>query len=305
VKEVILPYATASQTTWRLGDWHLGPIERERHLPARIEDWDATVDVDLQCEIELDVTALRRQCHLSPDAGVRLICAWHASSTGIRRIAARWRLGRGGAATVRAQFVVPGRLIGGTLTLERLVVLTQPTKSPPAGTADKPGSVLLREEASARREAILEGEAARFPTEVVDFAAIPIAEPDALWHLEMSLDDLDQSPLNAMTLYINRSHRAIAEALDAGSASGAMIRSVMQWDVARRLVRTAILTDEFVNSWGNFAEDSLGDVLEGMVRRYWPGETAASLRERFLADEGRFEYQLQARTRLLETTLRN
>jgi hypothetical protein len=157
------------------------------------------------------------------------------------------------------------------------------------------GSVILREERNEVTSILLEGEAARFPTEVVDFAQLRIAEPEALWFLDMSGADLEQSPLSAMRLYVNGTHPAVQRALAHGDAIGGLVRSVLQWDVARVMIHRALDNDEFIDDWDRFEETTLGATLQQLVQRIWAGEDAASLRARRDADPTRFEYQLQAR----------
>lgn len=80
------------------------------------------------------------------------------------------------------------------------------------------------------------------------------------------------------------------------------MRSVLQWDVARALIDRALDRDEFVEDWDSFAEGSVGETLQQLIMRFWPGEDAASLRARREGNRPRFEYQLQARLGLLGGT---
>ena len=65
------------------------------------------------------------------------------------------------------------------------------------------------------------------------------------------------------------------------------------------MIHRALDNEEFVEEWDGFEEGSLGATLQQLVQRVWPGEDAMSLRARREANAPRFEYQLQARLRLL------
>lgn len=300
MREVVLPYLTASAQHWRLGQWSLLTESGEEPLPDVLDAWDYSVSLALSCDVTIDVTAIRVACLLDAEDPVRILCTWEASSTGIRDIGFVHALPSEGEIRIQMLLELDGSLLGGRLTLERQIILGEGGRSPDALAAHEPGSVLLREDRAARKTVILEGEAARFPTEVIGFRDIGIAEPDALWHLEFDAGDLEQSPLSAMRLYLNAEHSAIRRALKFDDELGAIVRSVMQWDVARNLVHGALDNEEFIEAWGGFPEGTLGATLEALIGRFWHGETGESLRARRTANPARFETQLQARMRLLE-----
>ena len=224
-----------------------------------------------------------------------LIAVWEASSTGIREIGYRQALPGDGDWTFELLVHLDGSLIGGLLRIERQVVLSSTGTSSDPLAPRSAGSVILREERDEATSILLEGEAARFPTEVVDFAQLGIAEPEALWHLEMAGADLEESALSAMRLYVNGNHAAVQRALTQDDGIGELVRSVLQWDVARAMIHRALDNDEFVHDWDRYEEATLGATLQQLIQRIWTGEDAASLRARRDADPARFEYQLQAR----------
>jgi hypothetical protein len=299
VRQVALPYRTASLSCWDLGPWRRLDGDPDAELPDRIDDWDYSVPLALACDVVVDVTRLREEVGLPSDDALTLVALWEATSTGIREVGSRQPVLGASEQAFELFLRLDGSRIGGQLILERLVVLSSPGTSDDALAARTAGSVLLAEPRADRSTIVLEGEAARFPTEVLDFGELPIAEPEALWFLDLDFADLEQSPLSAMRLYVNGVHPAMERALVQGDDVGALVRSTLQWDVARILIHRALDHDEFVAEWDGFGEDTLGLALQQLIQRLWPGEDASSLRARRLAKPARFEYQLQARLNLL------
>jgi hypothetical protein len=295
MRQVALPYQTPSADCWERGPWRRLDGGAEQELLNRIDDWDYSVPLSLTSEVTVDVTRLRAESLLSSDDALALIAVWEASSTGIREIGFRQALPGDGDRTFELLVHLDGSLIGGVLTIERQVVLSSAGANPDPLAPRSAGSVILREERGEVTSILLEGEAARFPTEVVDFAQLRIAEPEALWYLDMAGADLEQSSLSAIRLYVNGNHPAVQRALTQDDGIGELVRSVLQWDVARAMIHRALDNDEFVDDWDGFEEATLGATLQQLVQRIWPGEDAASLRARREAYPARFEYQLQAR----------
>jgi hypothetical protein len=299
MRKIAFPYRTASADRWERSPWRRLAGGDEHELPDRIDDWDYSIPLSLTSEVTVDVTRLRAESLLLSDDPLALVAVWEASSTGIREIGCRQALPGAGECTFELLVHLDGALIGGILRVERQIVLSSTGASSDPLAPRSAGSVILREERDEVTSIVLEGEAARFPTEVVDFAQLRIAEPEALWYLDMAGVDLEQSPLSAMRLYVNGNHPAVQRALMQGDGIGELVRSVLQWDVARTMIHRALDNDEFVNDWDRFEEATLGATLQLLVQRIWTGEDATSLRARREADPARFEYQLQARLRLL------
>ena len=295
MRQVVLPYRTASAACWTRSPWRRLDGGAEQELLDRIEDWDYSVPLSLTSEVTVNVEKLRADSLLSDDDSVVLVAIWEASSTGIREIGCRQALPPEGECTFELLVNLDGSLLGGVLTLERQVVLAAAGASPVPLAARFAGSVILREERSETKSLLLEGEAARFPTEVVDFAQLRIAEPDALWYLDMAGADLEKSALSAMRLYVNGAHAAVRRALSRDDGTGELVRSVLQWDIARAMIHRALDNDEFVEDWDGFEDGTLGGALQQLAQRVWPSEDGASLRARRDANPARFEYQLQAR----------
>jgi hypothetical protein len=299
VRQVAFPYRTGSAACWELGKWRRLDGGADTELPARIEDWDYSIPLALACEVVVDVSRLRDELGLPATEALTLVALWEATSTRIREVGSRQPLADAGEQSAELFLQLDGSRIGGQLILERQVVLTSNRTSDDPLAARAIGSVLLAEPRADRSTVLLEGEAARFPTEVLDFGELPIAEPGALWFLDLDLADLEQSPLSAIRLYVNGAHPAVARALVQSDDVGALVRSTLAWDVARMLIHRALDNEEFVTDWDGFGDDTLGLALQQLIQRFWPGEEASSLQSRRRSNPARFEYQLQARLHLM------
>ena len=67
------------------------------------------------------------------------------------------------------------------------------------------GAKLWDQPASQHLKLFLEGEAGRFPTEVVPFSQATISAAGAVWFLEVDLSDLDRAAPAALRLFLNLS----------------------------------------------------------------------------------------------------
>ncbi|RBY76277.1 hypothetical protein DQ239_14955 [Blastococcus sp. TF02-09] len=157
--------------------------------------------------------------------------------------------------------------------------------------------MLWREPRDDQAVCALEGDAARFPTDVMDFEQTGLGDAGGVWWLHHDLSDLDANPLSCLRIRINSAHPAGSRLVD-GSPEASDARSALYWDVNRLLVHAALDSDEFVTGWGAFRVGSLGHTLEQLCRRLWPYQDARALRASRANDRGRFEVSLQARVGL-------
>jgi len=255
--------------------------------------WDYQTPLHAASTIEADPFSIRQDCSLHSEDRLGIVALWHSSSTNVRERAFFTELSQAGP--VKIEFEIPPGRVGGILRFSRQIVLVGTGQSQVPFAAVRPGSILWQENRHPPTGLILEGEAARFPTEVIDFSAAPVGEPEAAWWLSMTLDDLEVSPLQALRLYLNGEHPMMKRMLAGGEDEAIqMVRSALEWDVARSIVTHALENSDFVHGFGTFPSDSLGEMVEFLAYKYWPGRDAKSLRALKEGNPGRFEYQLQA-----------
>lgn len=263
--------------------------------------WDYQTPIELRCLVRVDLPRVRRDCGLADDAEVRLVGSWYASSTNRRQVGASVPITESGEH--RLHLRVDPTVIGGQLRVTRQLVLGRTQPGTDASAPRRAGSILWYEPHELITVVHLEGDAARFPTEAVDFAQLPIGEHDASWWLDVRVDDLDASPLHSLRLYVN-SESPLIERLLGGEESEvvAATRSVLFWDVARTLIDRALDDDRFVDLRVTFPVDSLGATLRSLLARFLPGVEPSELRRLRAVDPARYGLTLQARLGLLAST---
>jgi len=267
-------------------------------VPELLKAWDYTTPLHFECQLDIDVERVLDECGLGPGSTLTAVAVWWASSTNKRLAGAMKELERSGPVLL-AFDVDPGE-IGGSITLRRHLLLGAAAGSASAFSATQPGSLLWEEDRRDTTTMILEGDAARFPTEVLDFAERPVLEPSAAWWLDCRFDDLDASPLACLRLFVNGAHPQVKPVLAGKSDPRSMlVGSVMSWDVSRRMINGALDSADFVDGWGSFRPGSLGEVLELLIRKVWPTHDAVALRSLRANDAGLFEARLQGRLHTL------
>lgn len=272
--------------------WKLRTPSGSAPLADDVPAWDYQTTLMLSAVVEIDTDVVRAACHLGARAELQLIVLATSTNTKMRGPVAI-RPAPNGPVRLEAELV--GHELGGRLLLDTMLVVSA-IDGVDALSPTTVGSILWRH----RKSAWLEGESARFPTEVADLGAAPFFTPAALWFLDIRSDDLDSAALGAIRLVLSDRHPVVARLL-AGNQSPetAATMSVLHWDVARQLVSVALDSDEFVERDGVFDDESFGSTLAGVLTSYWPGETPRSLRQLRRTDPSRFERELQDRSGLL------
>jgi hypothetical protein len=263
-------------------------------LPSLLKGWDYSSTIRLESTVRVPRHTILSECGLSDDAEIALAVLWWASSTNVRRLGAKVTVVDDRAVT--PSFEIPAGIAGGRLSIQRFLVLSRPGSGKNALSPRRAGSVIWKEPTADQSLCTLEGEASRFPTDVVDFAQIGL-EGGGVWWLHHDLSDLGANPLACLRIRINGAHPLGAKLVQ-GTPDSEEAKSVLYWDVNRLLVHAALDCDEFVENWSNFRLGSLGDVLEQLCRRLWPYQDADALRATRAGNPSRFEADLQARAGL-------
>lgn len=265
-----------------------------REIGESIDHWDPLTDLRFTRAMTVDLDAVRSQCRLGPDASFAVLATW--------RCPTRTRLGGAGERTdlgsltglVRAplEVEIPGPQAGGRLDLTTRLVLMAAGTEPSPISPRRVGGVLWVD----TQRVALEGSAARFPMTAVDFATLSRVPDGAAWYVDWDHQDLDAPVLGGLRLLLNSAHPRIASAVRTASddpASG-IVRSLIEYDVARHLVRTALDNDRFVAAPEAFSDDSVGRMLSDLLAVVWPGIPVTALRARALDSPARIDAELQA-----------
>lgn len=292
----VLPHPTAVVGV-TADPWMIEMHGRSDVATALLPGWDYSVPVRFQRTVKVDIDDVRSQCGLGVDARLGLTATLDCPSTFLRLTAPPVEV----TTYERYDIAITPRSsdIAGSIRLDLLLVLLEGGTSESPLAADRAGSVLWREETDARTRIALEGDATRFPTEARDFSSSGLFDPDAAWYLELDLTQLDASPMHSLRLIVNEAHPGMAKVIRGDDDPDAIaMSSAMYWDVARRMIHAALDRHEFVDAWGHHSDDSIGLVIEQLIRRVFPHDDAATLHGDREFDPDRFESRLQGRLRL-------
>lgn len=293
MRTVAAPFPMAPTDALRFTvPWQLhtpaGPTTLADDVPA----WDYLASLALSAVVEIDADAVREACHLGERSQLRVVVTASSSTTKMRGPIANLPV-TAGPMPIDVQTV--GHELGGRLALDTLLVAADVERTD-ALSPRAAGSILWRH----RKTTWLEGESARFPTEVANLGAPPYFTPGALWYVDVRTDDLETAALGSVRLVLNESHPAVTRMLAGDTSPEAHATlSALRWDVARQLILNALDSDEFVERGGVFEDDTLGAMLAGILTLHWPGESPAALRQLRRTEPGRFERELQDRAGLL------
>ena len=295
--EAVAPFLCADADSVQPEQWIL--VGAGEWLDGRIEHWDPDLVLRLERQITVNIDVLLSSTATLTSEGLAVAAAWRSDRTRLKGPGALVSLtGRAGEVTVSLPLDVPGRLSGGSLEVQTLVVRTSEGTGMGPLSARRAGSVLW----SDRAVVALEGAAARFPVTVLDFGGLVGVATEAPWALEWYPGDLAQPVLGAMRLLINSRNRAVVEAVSGETeAEAATITSMIRFDVARNLVHGALRNEEFVHGEREFEPDSVGRMLSRLLDRHWPGADPATLARRLDETPHRLESDLQCGAGLMTT----
>lgn len=260
-----------------------------------IDHWDPFTDLRVSRAVTVDLDAVRAECRLGPDAAFAVLASWKCPT--------RTRLGAAGERVdlgcmdglVRAPVTVqvPGPDSGGRVDLTTRLVLLSAGAEPSPISPRRTGAVLWTH----TQRVALEGSAARFPMTAVDFATIARVPDGAAWYVDWDHEDLSAPVLGGVRLLLNSTNLRIIGAVRTASddPAAALIRSLIECDVARQLVRAALDSEQFVQTPEAFSDDSVGRMLSDLLAMVWPGIPVAGLRARALHEPARLDAELQER----------
>ncbi len=282
------PYLRADPGRIKTSGWLLSHPDGDRRLDEALGDWDPATPVNLKQTIHADLDGIRTDCRLPPEARLRLTTYWHSNGTRIRGVGARLEL-NGAELTVPLTLGVDGFNLSGSIGLHSVISLSQALPPRPI-IAWRPGTILWQESHTLR----LEGGGSRFPMEILDFTKCGWQFPNrAAWMLEWDPEDLELPVLGGMRLYLNSDHPRVKRMLEFPKELDVRIfQGAMQYDVARTLIRGALLNPEFIQRDEPWPTDSVGKTI-WLLFRSFTGDSPETLRQMMDNDVARFEARLQ------------
>jgi hypothetical protein len=291
---VALPYLTAKRDRVAAAAW-LGPNDQALHTVA---DWDYGTGIRASRGLEIDVAGVRGDCGLSADARLAVTVVWRSTRTAMRgalpvtpipRSADHW--------TCELRLRLEGAELGGELRLLTRLLLAEAGSEAQPLAPDLAGALLWED----RHTVLLEGGAARFPMEVIDFRTARLPAAEAAWYLHWPSEDLHQPVLGALRLYLNEGHPTI-RALVNGELNdelGEAVLSTRRFDTARALITGALADNEFLEDPNPYDAGSVGATLRRLANAFWPDQTLTTLQNHLRSRPDAFHTELQERMRLL------
>lgn len=257
------PYRRIDPSAIKATTWVIDPgSDQEREVPGSLPDWDYQTDLRLRRSVGIDLSESLRSAGLSAEVPLAISVRWNAVPSLVRGAAA-WIPIDDDKHEWTVEVELPGDRLGGVLHVETAVVLAGEAEQRPA-VAHRPGSMLWNDVTEVR----LQGNAPLFPIALVPFSKSSLPDK-AAWFLELGAD-LESSALGAIQLLVNQEHAAVVAAVShAGSPSDVdrAVLSVLKSDVIKSMLERAV-TDEAFEMTEQFGKDTLGAVLQGLVRTY-------------------------------------
>jgi hypothetical protein len=252
----LFPYATIGDAAVIWDAWWLEIAGERVPLPKYAPGWDyaSHLVVGLTATIDEETALLSTGLDHLEELAIVLVADCKASQ---RRFITTEVLMTGINSVELRREIPPGE-VADSLSLSAALVLARDLEPVP-DRAHRAGSRLG---SSSSYTLILEGEASRFPTETVSFAAAGYEA--APWTIASSAESLEDSLMGSVRLLINEDHPWGQRLLE--DADTPELSKQLQADVFRGLVTLcAELSDEVVV---DLEEDSLGGVADYMCQLY-------------------------------------
>lgn len=295
MKVPVVPFLVPPTDAVSHGGWHVSTPDGERPLPPEIAYWDYQTTLDLVAAVSVDRTLISETCALAPDTGFEVLVTAHSDHTRTQRPVARIEVPLHDHFDLAVGFTLPGFELGGRLTLDTLLVVTDP--KPTAKFApSRPGSIIW----SARQRTQLEGIGAQFPTDSADFTLTRGGRSAAGWELTIDASDPDALFMAAVRLTLNSGNPAIVKMMEGGrDERSAQLRRTLTWDVTRQLVLVALSLDEVVTADFDQGAVSVTGVLRNLLAAVWPKDDPIIVRNWLASNPPRIELTLQHHCGLL------
>lgn len=294
MKLPIVPFRTPPDNAVSHGGWLLKSTEGDVALPKEVPHWDYQTALELAAPVSVDRRSVTETCRLDFDSGLAVLVMARSNHTNAECLAARLDLPMNDTFDLAVDIVLEGAELGGRLTLETMLVVTDPRPLDRLAP-QHPGSILWR----TSHWTDLEGVGTQFPTDTLDFKAVGL-DAEAGWQLRIDLTDPEARFMSAVRLTLNSGHPAIERLLNGGRDDGTeMLLRALNWDVTRQMVQAALMSDDVAALDFDPETTSVAGVLRNLVGRIWPLESVATLRHWHKNDPARIEVHLQHHARLL------
>jgi hypothetical protein len=180
--------------------------------------------------------------------------------------------------------------VASSVVLRTTVILGEALESRPL-RAKRIGSILWED----AQEVVLEGAGGRFPMEAINFSESDWQLPDrAAWRLEWG-EDFELPVLGGLHLRLNLDHPKVKMLIEHPEhAESKVLSAAMFYDVGRQLIYAALRDSAFVERENAWPKDSVGAVVNRLMKTNFRGESARSLAEKMKQRPEWFEAFVQS-----------
>ena len=294
MRRPIVPFLTPPPSAVSHGEWLLRSVDGDGPLPKEVPHWDYQTVLELAAPVSVDRTSVTDTCRLDRASGLAVLVLARSNHTNAELLAARLDLPMSETFDLAVELRLEGVELGGRLTLETLLVVTDP-KPLDRRAPQHPGSIVWRR----THWTDLEGVGTQFPTDTLDFRTAGL-DADAGWQFKIDLSDPAARFMSSARLTLNSGHAAMARLLTGAKDTGTeQLLRTLNWDVTRQMVQGALASDDVAGLDIDPEATSVAGVLRNLVGRIWPLESIATLRSWTRSDPARIEVHLQQHARLL------
>lgn len=289
---VAFPYRVPSDAAVQAGAWLLKRGDRFVPAPALIADWDSATELSLTREVALKIETLAAETGLQRDTlKLDVVVQWRVSDSLLTGLGCR-HVVTGDTTAVDLGVTLPGRVLGGSLTLSTSLMLHCDVQAPVGPYARLAGSVLWRDAVKRIR---LRGSASRLPITKVDFKQLRI-DQTAPWFIRID-GDLTSPAMGAIQLLLNTRREDVSSLLEGESGDESAreaVHSALYVAVGRALIERALI-DVDLDDDDSFEDEELGAVLLAQVRLRFPGRNLDELRALRHSEPARFNALVEGR----------
>ncbi len=277
---VIRPYPTPAVETVRADAWDVfidGVVQTGEFLTT----YTPTCTISARRRLRIDMQDVISVCGINDARSLAVLVTWYSSGTAIRgRKIENIELTEN-AALHEASCELAGSEVADKLELRtRLVVRT--AIAPLNGSPGFPEGAVLWDDVVRLN---VSGAGAQFPVEIIDFAEAHLPER-AAWYLDWSERQWERPLLGHVRLLVNRTATRVATASTSPEPTpeDKMILRMIQVDVARTLIESALADPEFINQQ-EWEEDSTGGIVSLLINGIFGDlQTASQIRSRSNSD---------------------
>lgn len=287
------PYLTPSSERMLVGDWLHIKDGISEPLEALFPAWEPVVSINAYVPVRIDISGILTDCNLDTDAQLRLGAVWNSSGTMLRGRGAMINLDlKGTELEINVGVNVEGIKLAKSIELCVLLILASPGSRAKSFAPRIPGSILLK---SKLYEVLLEGQGPRFPIEVLDFAHSSYPN-DAAWVLHWDPNNLHQTVLGDVRLYLNAKHEHVVHAVSENKPEYFDLQEAVRFDVARSLIYGALNNKEFLEAPEQYEAGTIGSAVRDLLQFYFPDTPISQIQANSEQPQS-FEPKLQEKLR--------